>query len=110
MESQKTAQKQNAHLIVMYPQPSDTRTFDRAYRDEHLPYAGPRLTGATSIVSKRVAGPAPYYALSDIAFPSIEALQKAASSNGAKEALAHAASISTGGAPVVLIVTDDFAS
>jgi len=99
-----------AHLIVMYPQPRDTKTFDRAYRQEHLPYAGPRLNGATSIVSKRVSGPAPYYAMSDIQFPSIEALQKTASSNGAKEALAHAASISTGGAPVVLVVTDDLAS
>ena len=99
-----------AHLIVMYPQPRDTKTFDRAYRQEHLPYAGPRLDGATSIVSKRVSGPAPYYAMSDIQFPSIEALQKTASSSGAKEALAHAASISTGGAPVVLIVTDDLAS
>ena len=99
-----------AHLIVMYPQPSDPKTFDRAYREQHLPYAGPRLMGATKIVSKRVAGPAPYYAMSDVQFPSIDALQKAASSSGAKEALAHAASISTGGAPVVLVVTDDFAS
>ena len=99
-----------AHLIVMYPQPSDPKAFDRAYREEHLPFAGPRLTGATKVVSKRVAGPAPYYAMSDVHFPSIEALEKAASSNGAKEALAHAASISTGGAPVVLVVTDDFAS
>jgi uncharacterized protein (TIGR02118 family) len=99
-----------AHLIVMYPQPRDPKAFDRAYREEHLPYAGPRLAGAMSIVSKRVAGPAPYYAMSDIHFPSLEALQKSAASNGAKEALAHAASISTGGAPVVLVVTDDLAS
>ena len=99
-----------AHLLILYPVPKDTAKFDRAYREEHLPYAGPRLTGATAIVSKRVAGPAPYYALSDIQFPSLEALQKSASSSGAKEALAHAASISTGGAPTVLVVTDDFAN
>jgi hypothetical protein len=37
-------------------------------------------------------------------------LQKAASSTGAEEALEHAGSISTGGPPVVLIVTDDLAS
>jgi len=99
-----------AHLIVMYPQPRDPKAFDRAYREEHLPFAGPRLKGATAVVSKRVTGPAPYYAMSDIQFPSIEALQKAASSTGAKEALEHAGSISTGGPPVVLIVTDDLAS
>ena len=99
-----------AHLIVMYPRPRDPKIFDRAYREEHLPYAGPRLKGATNIVSKRVAEPAPYYAMSDIQFPSIDALQKSASSSGAKEALAHAASISTGGAAVVLVVTGDLAS
>jgi uncharacterized protein (TIGR02118 family) len=99
-----------AHLIVMYPQPRDTQAFDRAYREQHLPYAGPRLAGATSVVSKRIAGPAPYYAMSDVHFPTLEALQKCAASSGAKEALDHAASISTGGAPVVMVVTDDLVS
>jgi len=103
-----------AHLLVMYPAPKDPKTFDRAYREEHLPYAGPRLKGATGVISKRVASPAgeraPYYAISDVSFPSIEALQACASSQGAKEALAHAASISTGGPPVILIATDDLAS
>jgi uncharacterized protein (TIGR02118 family) len=102
-----------AHLLVMYPAPKDAKTFDRAYREEHLPYAGPRLRGATGVTSKRVSsagGPAaPYYAISDISFPSLEALQSCASSKGAQEALAHAASISTGGPPVVVIVTDDLA-
>ena len=37
------------------------------------------------------------------------ALQSCAASKGGREALAHAASISTGGAPVVLVVTDDLA-
>lgn len=99
-----------AHLIVMYPHPKDAKAFDRAYRDEHLPYAGPRLTGATGVVSKRVAGagaPSPYYAMSDVQFASLEALEACASSRSAQEALAHAASISTGGPPMVLVVTDD---
>jgi hypothetical protein len=89
------------------------KAFDRAYRDEHLPYAAPRLEGATGVVSKRVAaGPgdrSPYYAISDVSFPTLDALQACAASQGAKEALAHAASISTGGAPVILVVTDDLA-
>jgi uncharacterized protein (TIGR02118 family) len=99
-----------AHLLVMYPMPKDPKTFERAYREEHLPYAAPRLVGATSVVSKRVAGgPAPYHAISDVTFPSLDALQACAASEGAREALAHAASISTGGPPVVLVVTDDLA-
>src|SRR5262245_8981142 len=91
-----------AHLLVMYPTPKDPEMFERRYREEHLPYAGPRLTGATGLVSKRVAvpeGKAPYYAISDVTFPSIGALQACAASQAGREALAHAASISTGGAP-----------
>lgn len=103
----------SAHLLVMYPTPRDTRAFDRAYREQHLPYAGPRLVGATGVVSKRVrsAGePAAFYAISDVSFPSLEALQACASSQGGKEALAHAASVSTGGPPVIMILTDDLAA
>jgi hypothetical protein len=37
----------------------------------------------------------------------MEALQKCAASEGAKETLAHAASISTGGSPVFLIAEEE---
>jgi uncharacterized protein (TIGR02118 family) len=100
----------SAHLLVMYPKPTDAKEFDRAYREEHLPYAGPRLKGATGVVTKRVVGPSfappPYHLISDVTFPTIEALKAAAESTG-KEALAHAASISTGGAPLIVVVIDD---
>jgi uncharacterized protein (TIGR02118 family) len=102
-----------AHLLVLYPVPRDPKAFDRAYREEHLPYAGPRLEGAVGVVSRRIAaahGEPPYYAISDVSFPSLAALQECARSARGKEALAHAASISTGGPPVVLIATDDLAS
>lgn len=96
-----------AHLYVMYPPPKDPSLFDRRYREEHLPYAGPRLVGATRVTSQRVLSPsAPYYAISDVVFPSLEALQACAGSPGAKEALDHAASISTGGPPTILVVAD----
>jgi uncharacterized protein (TIGR02118 family) len=104
-----------AHLLVMYPTPKDPKAFDRAYREDHLPYAGPRLQsqGATGVVSKRVASPGrdapPFYAISDVSFPTLAALEACAASKGAAEALTHAASISTGGPPVVLLVTDDLA-
>jgi uncharacterized protein (TIGR02118 family) len=100
-----------AHLFIMYPTPKDPSQFDRAYREQHLPFAGPRLTGATSVVSNRVAGPdgAAFYAISDVSFPSLEALQACAGSQSGQEAIAHAASISTGGPPVVLVVTGGLA-
>jgi uncharacterized protein (TIGR02118 family) len=106
----------SAHLLVMYPAPKDPLAFERAYREQHLPYAGPRLTaaGATSVVSKRgvaVGGGAPpYHAISDVTFPTMEMLAACASSSGGQEALGHAASISSGGAPTILVVSDDFAS
>ncbi|HKT19644.1 MAG TPA: EthD family reductase [Stellaceae bacterium] len=99
-----------AHLLIMYPHPKDAKKFDRAYREEHLPYAGPRLKGATGVLTKRVVGPSfappPFYLISDVSFPTIEALKTTAASSG-KEALDHAASISSGGAPTILVVTDD---
>jgi hypothetical protein len=47
-----------AHLLIIYPTPKDAAKFDRAYREEHLPYAGPRLEGATGVKTQRVVGPA----------------------------------------------------
>ena len=100
----------SAHLLILYPVPKDAGKFDRAYREEHLPLAGPKLKGATGVVTKRVVGPSfappPYHLISDVSFPSIDVLKACAASTG-KEALAHAASISTGGAPTIVVVTDD---
>jgi uncharacterized protein (TIGR02118 family) len=98
-----------AHLLILYPVPKDTEAFDRAYREEHLPYAGPRLVGATGVETKQVVGPAfappPYHLMSDVSFPTLDALKACAGSESGKQALAHAASISTGGAPMLMVVT-----
>ncbi|HEX2690739.1 MAG TPA: EthD family reductase [Kofleriaceae bacterium] len=101
----------SAHLLIIYPIPKDPTAFDRAYKEEHLPYAGPRLVGSTAVVTKRVAGPAfappPYHLMSDVNFPTLDLLKACAASEGGKQALAHAASISSGGAPMIMVVTDD---
>ena len=99
-----------AHLLILYPHPKDETAFDRAYREEHLPLAGPKLVGALGVETKRVVGPAfappPYHLMSDVSFPTLEALKACAVSTGGQEALAHAASISTGGAPLVMVVAE----
>jgi len=46
----------SANLLVMYPVPKNVAGFDRAYREEHLPYAGPRLAGATGVTTERLVG------------------------------------------------------
>ena len=98
-----------AHLLILYPQPTDAAAFAKAYHDEHLPYAGPRLTGATAVSSRKIVGPGEtpaFHFVSDVTFPDIETLQRCAKSEGGQEALAHAASISSGGAPTVLGTVD----
>jgi uncharacterized protein (TIGR02118 family) len=101
----------SAHLLIVYPTPKDTKKFDRAYREEHLPYAGPKLVGATGVATKRVVGPAfappPYHLMSDVTFPTLDALKACAASESGKQALAHAASISSGGAPMLMVVADE---
>jgi uncharacterized protein (TIGR02118 family) len=101
-----------AHLLILYPKPKDAAAFETDYREKHLPYAGPRLmaAGALGVETQKVVGPAaappPYYWMSDVSFPTIEAMKACAASTGGQEALAHAASISSGGAPLVMAMTE----
>lgn len=99
-----------AHLLILYPKPKNEAAFERAYREEHLPYAGPKLTGALGVETRKVVGPAsappPYHWMSDVTFPTIDALKACAMSEAGQAALAHAASISSGGAPTVMVVTE----
>src|SRR2546421_3579660 len=90
-------------LIVMYPMPKDVQAFERLYQDEHVPMAVKKLGGKTKLVATKVQGspqgkPA-FYRIAEVHFPSLEALQACAASAGGEETLAHAAKISTGGAP-----------
>jgi uncharacterized protein (TIGR02118 family) len=101
-----------AHLLILYPIPKDSAEFERAYREEHLPFAGPKLTsaGATGVTTKRVAGPGfappPYHWMSDVSFPTLDTLKACAAGDGGRQALAHAAKISSGGAPMLIVVED----
>jgi uncharacterized protein (TIGR02118 family) len=100
----------SAQLLVLYPTPTDVKGFEKRYREEHLPFAEPRLKGATRVVTKKVMAPpgatAEFHLMSEVHFSSLSALQACATQEGAREALEHAASISSGGAPRILIVED----
>ena len=74
-------------------------------------YAGPKLVGATGVATNRVVGlgfaPPPHHLMSDVSFPTLDALKACAASEGGKQALEHAASISSGGAPMLMVATAD---
>jgi uncharacterized protein (TIGR02118 family) len=96
-------------LVVMYPRPKDVDAFEKVYQSDHVPLAV-KLPGKSKIVTTKMVGSPqgtpPFYRVAEIHFPSMEALQACAASAAGKEALGHAAAISTGGPPVVMIAEE----
>lgn len=100
-----------AKLIVIYPRPTDIEAFEKVYQTTHVPMAVEKLGGKTKIVATKVVtspqGTPPFYRIAEIHFPSMAALETCAASAGAKETLAHATSISTGGKPTFLVAEEE---
>jgi uncharacterized protein (TIGR02118 family) len=98
-------------LIVLYPPPVDTATFERRYSAEHAPMVFEKIPGLKKFVAARVlgtpTGAAPYHRVAELYFESSASLQAAMSSAGGQATVAHAMEISTGGPPLVLIAEDD---
>lgn len=101
-----------AKIVVIYPRPTDTRTFDKEYRERHLPLALDSFAGLVKLVPTRVVGTPsgdtpPFYRIAELHFRSMDDLKEAAGSSTAGEAVRHAVSISTGGAPVFLVAEEE---
>jgi uncharacterized protein (TIGR02118 family) len=98
-------------VVVIYPRPKDLNAFENAYIKEHVPMAIEKLKGKTKFVATRVIGSpqgtAPFYRIAEIHFPSRQALDVCLSSEDAKQTVAHAVSISTGGQPIFLIAEEE---
>jgi uncharacterized protein (TIGR02118 family) len=98
-------------LIVMYPPPKDVQAFENIYKSEHAPLAVEKLAGKTRMVATKVLGspsgkPA-FHRIAEVHFPSMQALEACAASDGGKQTLANAVSISSGGAPVFLVAEEE---
>jgi uncharacterized protein (TIGR02118 family) len=98
-------------FMVMYPRPLDIEAFEKLYQEEHVPMAVEKLLGKTKLVATKVVAtpdgtPPPFYRIAEVYFPSLEALQACAQSDGGKETLAHAVKISSGGAPIFLVAEE----
>jgi uncharacterized protein (TIGR02118 family) len=98
-------------LVVIYPRPKDVDIFGKIYQDEHVPLAVAKLRGKTKIVATKILGSpqgaSPLYRIAEVYFPSMQALDSCAASEGGKEALAHAVNISSGGAPIFLVAEEE---
>lgn len=98
-------------LVVIYPRPKDIQAFETVYSRDHVPMAVEKLAGKTKLVATRVLGSPngkpPFHRIAEIHFPSIEALEACATSEGGKQTIANAVSISSGGAPVFLIAEEE---
>jgi uncharacterized protein (TIGR02118 family) len=103
--------KMAVKLVVLYPRPKDVEAFERVYNRDHVPMAGEKLAGKTKIVATKMLGspqgtPA-FQRIAEIHFPSMDALQACAASEGGKQTIAHAVSISSGGAPTFLVAEEE---
>jgi uncharacterized protein (TIGR02118 family) len=102
-----------AKVIVLYPSPPDVSAFERAYTQDHVPMVtAQNFKGLQKFVASRVVGTAdgtatPFYRLAELHFPSMQALQAAASSVSAQQVVAHAISISSGGKPIFLVAEEE---
>jgi uncharacterized protein (TIGR02118 family) len=98
-------------LMVIYPRPKDVDVLEKVYQDEHVPLAVAKLDGKTKIVATKILGSpqgtVPFYRIAEVYFPSMQALEACAASEGGKEALAHAVKISTGGTPIFLVAEEE---
>jgi uncharacterized protein (TIGR02118 family) len=98
-------------LIVMYPRPKDIDAFEKLYQSEHVPMAVEKLKGKTKLVATKVTaspqGTAPFYRIAEVYFPTMDALQACAASEGGQQTIGHAVQISSGGPPVIMIAEEE---
>ena len=99
-------------LIVAYPQPTDVDAFEKVYMEEHIPMAVEKMIGKTKVVATKTlgtpSGDTPvFYRIAEVYFPSMEALQACADSEGGKETINHAVEISSGGAPTFIVAEEE---
>jgi uncharacterized protein (TIGR02118 family) len=93
-------------LVMIFPNPVDVSTFEKAFASQQLPLLAARLGGETRVKLTKVLGapdgrPA-FHQMAEIYFPSLESLRARLASPEAQEIAANAIAISTGGTPVFL--------
>jgi uncharacterized protein (TIGR02118 family) len=98
-------------VVVIYPRPQDEQAFEKAYQGDHVPMVESKLKGLTRLVLTKVTGSpqgkVAAYRIAEAYFSSMDELQRSIDSEGGKEVIAHAQSISSGGQPLILICEEE---
>jgi len=98
-------------IVVIYPHPADEEAFEREWDAAHKPLVEAKLKGMTRFVSSRVVGSpggrVMAYRIAEAHFSSLAELNKCLESDGGREVLEHAARISSGGPPIVLLCEEE---
>jgi uncharacterized protein (TIGR02118 family) len=101
----------NVKFVVIYPRPKNVDVFENIYQSEHVPLTVAKLGGKTKMVATKILGSPqgvpPFYRVAEVYFPSMQALEACAASEGGKEVLANAVKISSGGAPIFLVAEEE---
>lgn len=100
-----------AKLVLIYPRPQDEQAFEQVYRDVHMPMAEQKLERVNRFSAVRIMespqGRTRTYRIFEAHFSTLDDLRKCIESDGARELLDHAKSISTGGPPIILICEEE---
>jgi uncharacterized protein (TIGR02118 family) len=98
-------------VVIIYPRPQDEQAFEQAYLGEHVPMVESKIKGLTRLVLTKVTGSpqgkVAAYRIAEVYFPTMDDLQKSIASDGGKEVIAHAQTISSGGQPLILICEEE---
>ncbi len=100
-------------LTVLDPTPTDIVAFEKAYTEEHLPLVAQKMSGHIKFVATRVLAAGgeeqpPFHRVAEFYYPSGVELEEALASEVTQEAAVHAASISTGGPPIILVGEEEY--
>jgi uncharacterized protein (TIGR02118 family) len=98
-------------VVIIYPRPQDEEAFEQAYLSEHVPLVESKLKGLTRLVLTKVTG-SPQgkiaaYRIAEAYFSSMDDLHSSFESDGGKEVVAHAQTISSGGPPLILFCEEE---
>ena len=98
-------------VVFIYPRPKDEEAFERTFTSEHVSLLEAKLKGLTRLVLTKITG-SPLgkitaYRLVEVYFSSMSDLERIIGADGGKEVIAHAQTISSGGAPLIFFCEEE---